>query len=44
MLVNSLERPEKQQEIIEIENGDVVEVWAMANLVLQFLEKPSPKK
>ena len=24
MLVNSLKRPEKQQEIIEIENGDVV--------------------
>jgi len=32
--VNSLERLEKQQEIIEIENRDVIEVWAMANLVL----------
>ena len=32
--VNSLEEPEKQQEIIKIENGEVVEVWAVANLVL----------
>jgi len=32
--VNSLERLEKQQEIIEIENKDVIEVWAMADLVL----------
>jgi len=32
--VNSLEEPEKQQEIIKIENGEVVEVWAIANLVL----------
>jgi len=42
--VNSLEEPEKQQEIIEIENGDVVEVWAVADLVLQFLEKLSPEE
>jgi len=44
VLVNSLEKPEKQQEIIEIENRDVVEVWAVANLVLQFLEKLSPEE
>jgi len=32
--VNSLEKPKKRQEIIEIENGDIVEVWAIADLVL----------
>ena len=42
--VNSLENPEKRQEAIEIENGEVVEVWAMANPVLQFLEKLSPEE
>jgi len=42
--VNSLEKLEKQQEIIEIENRDVVEVWAVANPVLQFLEKLSPEE
>jgi len=44
VLVNSLEKPEKQQEIIEIENGEIVEVWAVANPVLQFLEKLSPEE
>jgi len=42
--VNSLENPEKRQEAIEIENGEVVEVWAVADLVLQFLEKLSPEE
>jgi len=42
--VNSLESPEKRQEVIEIENGEVVEVWAMADPVLQFLEKLSPEE
>jgi len=44
VLVNSLEKPEKQQEIIEIENGEIVEVWAVTNPVLQFLEKLSPEE
>jgi len=44
VLVNSLEKPEKQQEIIEIENGEIVKVWAVANPVLQFLEKLSPEE
>ena len=39
--VNSLESPEKRQEVIEIENSEVVEVWAVADPVLQFLEKLS---
>jgi len=39
--VNSLESPEKRQEVIEIEDGKVVEVWAVADPVLQFLEKLS---
>jgi len=42
--VNSLESPEKRQEIIEIEDGEVVEVWAMADPVLQFLEKLRPEE
>jgi len=42
--VNSLENPEKQQEAIEIEDSKVVEVWAVANPVLQFLEKLSPEE
>jgi len=42
--VNSLENPEKRQEAIEIENSEVVEVWAMADPVLQFLEKLSPEE
>ena len=42
--VNSLEEPEKRQEIIEIENREVVEVWAVADPVLQFLEKLSPEE
>jgi len=41
VLVNSLESPEKWQEAIEIEDGKVVEVWAVADPVLQFLEKLS---
>jgi len=41
VLVNSLESPEKWQEAIEIEDGEVVEVWAVADPVLQFLEKLS---
>ena len=41
VLVNNLESPEKQQEAIEIENGEVVEVWTVADPVLQFLEKLS---
>ena len=44
MSVNSLESPEKRQEIIEIEDGEVVEVWAMADPVLQFLEKLRPEE
>jgi len=32
--VNSLESPEKLQEVIEIENGEVVKVWAVADPVL----------
>jgi len=42
--VNSLESLEKWQEVIEIENGEVVEVWAMADPVLQFLERLSPEE
>jgi len=42
--VNNLESPEKRQEAIEIENGEVVEVWAVADPVLQFLEKLSPEE
>jgi len=42
--VNSLEKPERRQEIIKIENGDIVEVWAVADPVLQFLEKLSPEE
>ena len=42
--VNSLESPEKRQEAIEIEDGEVVEVWAVADPVLQFLEKLSPEE
>jgi len=42
--VNSLESPEKRQEVIEIEDGKVIEVWAVADLVLQFLEKLSPEE
>jgi len=42
--VNSLESPEKRQEAIEIEDSEVVEVWAVANPVLQFLEKLSPEE
>ena len=44
MSVNSLESPEKWQEVIEIENGKVVEIWAVADPVLQFLEKLSPEE
>jgi len=44
VLVNSLENSEKQQEVIEIENGEVMKVWAVANPVLQFLEKLSPEE
>jgi len=42
--VNSLESPKKRQEIIEIEDGEVVEIWAIADPVLQFLEKLRPKE
>jgi len=42
--VNSLESSEKRQEIIEIEDGEVVEVWAVADPVLQFLEKLRPEE
>jgi len=44
VLVNSLESPEKWQEVIEIENSKVIEVWAVADPVLQFLEKLSPEE
>ena len=44
MSVNSLEGPKKQQKVIEIEDGEVVEVWAMADPILQFLEKLSSKE
>jgi len=42
--VNNLESPEKRQEAIEIENSEVVEVWAVADPALQFLEKLSPEE
>jgi len=42
--VNSLESPEKRQEVIEIKDGEAVEVWAVADPVLQFLEKLSPEE
>ena len=42
--VNSLESPEKQQEVIEIKDSKVVKVWAVVDLVLQFLEKLSPEE
>jgi len=42
--VNSLESPKKRQEIIEIEDGEAVEVWAVADPVLQFLEKLRPEE
>jgi len=42
--VNSLESPKKRQEIIEIKDGEVVEVWAVADPVLQFLEKLRPEE
>ena len=44
VLVNSLESPEKWQKVIEIKNGKVMEVWAVADPVLQFLEKLSPEE
>jgi len=44
VLINSLESLEKQQEVIKIEDGEVVEVWAVADPVLQFLEKLSPEE
>ena len=44
MSVNSLESLKKRQEIIEIEDGEVVEVWAVADPVLQFLEKLRPEE
>ena len=44
VLVNSLESPEKQQEIIEIEDDKVIEVWAVADPVLQFLKRLSPEE
>jgi len=37
--VNSLESPERRQEIMEVEDGEVVKVWIVADPVLQFLEK-----
>jgi len=42
--VNSLESPKKRQEMIEIKDGEVVEVWAVADPVLQFLEKLRPEE
>ena len=44
VLVNSLESPDKRQKVIEIEDGEVVEVQAMADLVLQFLKKLSSEE
>jgi len=44
VLVNGLESPEKRQEAIEIEDSEVVKVWAVADPVLQFLEKLSPEE
>jgi len=44
VLVNSLESPEKQQEIIEIEDDKVIKVWAVADPVLQFLKRLSPEE
>ena len=34
VLVNSLESPEKWQEVIEIKNGEVMKVWTVADPVL----------
>ena len=42
--VNSLESSEKQQEVIKIEDGEIVEVWTVADPVLQFLEKLSSEE
>ena len=42
--VNSLESPEKRQKVIKIENSKIVEVWAVVDLVLQFLEKLSSEE
>ena len=39
VLVNCLEKPQISQESLEIEDGEIVEVWAVADPVLQFLEK-----
>jgi len=41
VLVNSLESPERRQEVMKIENGEIVEVWTVTDPVLQFLEKLS---
>ena len=35
--------PEKRQEPIEIDNREIVEVWTIADPVLQVLEKIDPK-
>jgi len=42
--VNSLESPKKRQEIIEVKDREVVEVWAVTDPVLQFLEKLRPEE
>ena len=44
VLVNRLESPKKWQKIIKIEDGEVVKVWAVADPVLQFLERLSPEE
>ena len=40
--VNCLEEPQIGQESLEVEDGEIVEVWAVADPVLQFLEKLDP--
>jgi len=42
VLVNFLEKPQISQKSLEIEKREVVEVWAVTDPVLQFLEKLDP--
>ena len=40
--VNCLEEPQISQESLEVEDREIVEVWAITDPVLQFLEKLDP--
>ena len=42
VLVNCLAEPQISQESLEIKDGEIIEVWAVADPVLQFLEKLDP--